>query len=102
MVGVHVQVLVAARPGIEDNFEQTLLLETEINGTQPLETSHQESRAQQQNEGEGNLRDDKRFAHSSSSAGPAARVLLEHGSRILAGGMQGRNDSKEDSGQDAQ
>jgi hypothetical protein len=40
-VAVQVEVLVAARPGIQRDFEHALFLETEVEGTQTLEVAKQ-------------------------------------------------------------
>src|SRR6266404_1968055 len=76
VVTVQVQVLVAAGLGIQGDFEQALLLETEIDGTQFLKASCQKSRAEQQNQREGNLRNNERFAQVAGASAQVARILL--------------------------
>ena len=43
VVAVQVEVLVAARPGIQADFEHPLFLETEVEGTQTLEAADEEA-----------------------------------------------------------
>lgn len=47
VVAIHVQVLLAARVVVENDFEQIVLVETKIERAQRLEGAHQKARAQQ-------------------------------------------------------
>src|ERR1700746_403957 len=47
VVIIRVQILIDARCGIENDFEQIVFLETKIEGAQFLEGAHQEARTQQ-------------------------------------------------------
>src|SRR3984893_1495250 len=100
VISVDVELFVSARLWIETDFQHALLLETDINGAQPLEAASEKACTEQQYQRQRHLRDDERFAERASAAARAARVLLQHGSGVFTGATPCGCETEEKSAED--
>src|SRR5215469_6620661 len=95
-----VEVLVAARIGIEIDVQKALYLESGVNVTQIFEAADEKAGASEESQRECDLSQDQAFAQAPHYATNAARTLLKRGVGIFGGCAQSRSESEEYACQD--
>src|SRR5215469_150471 len=95
-----VEVLVAARIGIEIDVQKALYLESGVNVTQIFEAADEKAGASEESQRECDLSQDQAFAQAPHYATNAARTLLKRGVWISGRGAQGGPEAEEHSRED--